>query len=122
VAGPAGFPIEPFTFTFQGNFSHLANFFARLQRFVVAGPNQLAVSGRLLNVNAISLAPSPQGFPQITASVSATTYVLPASQGLVDGATPLGPASSGTQPASSTAPSSTSTAPAPAVVSPGGGA
>ena len=30
VAGPAGFPIEPFTFTFQGSFFHLANFFGRL--------------------------------------------------------------------------------------------
>lgn len=119
VIGPAGFPIEPFTFTFQGNFFHLADFFARLQRFVVTSGKQLTVSGRLLNLNAISLGPAPQGFPQITATVSATTYLLPASQGLVDGATPAGPATSTSQPASGTTPSST--APAPAVVTAGGG-
>lgn len=120
VIGPAGFPIEPFTFTFQGNFFHLADFFARLQRFVVTSGTQLAVSGRLLNLNAISLGPAPQGFPQISATVSATTYLLPASQGLVDGATAAGPAGS-TAPASGTAPTSSSTAPAPAVVTAGGG-
>lgn len=119
VAGPAGFPIEPFTFTFQGSFFHLANFFGRLERFVVSAGQRLAVSGRLLNLDAINLGPGPGGFPQITATVSATTYLLPASQGLVDGATPVGPAATGTQQTSGT--TSSTTAPAPAVVTPGGG-
>lgn len=117
VAGPAGFPIEPFSFTFQGNFFHLANFFARLERFVVSTGQRLAVSGRLMNLDAISLGPASSGFPQITATVSATTYLLPASEGLVDGATPSGPAPAAPQQTSST----TSSVPAPAVVTAGGG-
>jgi type II secretory pathway pseudopilin PulG len=116
VVGPAGFPAEQFSFTFQGSFFHLANFFHRLQRFVVATGNGVSVSGRLITFNGISLAAGPSGFPQIAATVSATTYILPASQGLVNGATPVGPAeTSSTQPAST--PASSTAAPA-AVASP----
>jgi hypothetical protein len=104
--GPAGFPIEPFTFTFGGNFFHLADFLGRLQRFVVANNQRLSVSGRLMTLNAISLAPSSNGFPQITATISATTYLLPADEGLLNGATPAGPASSTTQTVSNQSPSS----------------
>lgn len=90
--GPAGFPIEPFTFTFTGNFFHLADFFGRLERFVIAGEKNISVSGRLMTLDAISLGPGPKGFPTITATVNATTYLLPAGQGLTAGATPAGPA------------------------------
>jgi type II secretory pathway component PulM len=106
TVGPAGFPIEPFTFTFGGNFFHLADFLGRLQRFVVANNQRLSVSGRLMTLNAISLAPNSSGFPQITATISATTYLLPASEGLLNGATPAGPASSTTQTVSNQSPSS----------------
>ena len=116
TVGPAGFPIEPFTFTFQGNFFHLANFFGRLQRFVQMGNQKLSISGRLMTLNAISLGPAPTGFPQITATISASTYLLPASQGLVNGATPLGPAPSSAQTVST--PSSGSTAPAAVLATP----
>ena len=118
--GPAGFPVEPFNFTFQGNFFHLANFFGRLERFVQATNNRIAVNGRLLTLEAINLVPSASGFPQIEASVSATTYLLPASQGLVGGATPTGPAQTPAgQPgptAASSSPSSAGSAPPAAVV------
>jgi type II secretory pathway component PulM len=106
TVGPAGFPVEPFTFTFGGNFFHLADFLGRLQRFVVANNQRLSVSGRLMTLNAISLAPSSNGFPQITATISATTYLLPADEGLLNGATPAGPASSTTQTVSNQSPSS----------------
>ena len=110
--GPAGFPIEPFTFAFEGNFFHLADFLGRLQRFVTVSNQGLAVSGRLMTLNAISLGPASSGFPRITASISATTFLLPASQGLVNGATPTGPASSSTQTVSTP---TSSSAPPPAV-------
>jgi type II secretory pathway pseudopilin PulG len=100
TVGPAGFPIEPFTFTFRGNFFHLADFFGKIERFVVATNKRVSVSGRLMTLNAISLSAGPKGFPQITASISATTYLVPAVQGIVNGATPSGPASAGTQTAS----------------------
>lgn len=115
TVGPAGFPVEPFTFTFAGNFFHLANFVGRLQRFVTASNKKLSVSGRLMSLNGITLAPSSTGFPEITATIAATTYLLPASEGLVNGATPAGPASSSTQTVSNPSPSS---AAPPAVVTP----
>jgi hypothetical protein len=119
TVGPAGFPVEPFTFTFQGTYSQLESFIGRLQRFVIAGPSSVSVSGRLMTLNAINLAAAPQGFPQITATISATTYVLPASQGVTNGATPAGPAA-GSSSSSGTATASTSTPPAaaPAVATP----
>lgn len=102
--GPAGFPIEPFTFTFAGNFFHLANFLGRLQRFVVANNQRLSVNGRLMTLDSISLVPSSNGFPQITATIGATTYLLPASEGLLNGATPAGPAPSTTQTVANSSP------------------
>jgi hypothetical protein len=114
--GAAGFPAEQFSFTFSGNFFHLSDFFARLQRFVVAKGTQIAVSGRLLTINAISFSEGPKGFPQITANVSATTYLAPASTGLLNGATAAGPAGTTATPAASgtssaAAPTATITAP-----------
>ena len=105
--GTAGFPIEPFTFTFQGNFFHLSDFFGRLEKFVVANNKNVAVSGRLISLNGITLAPNAATFPSITATVSATTYLLPSSEGLLNGATPAGPAApSSTQTVSNPSPSS----------------
>lgn len=113
VVGPAGFPVEPFTFTFQGSFFNLAGFLGRLQKFVTTNNQHVSVSGRLMTLNAITLGPASSGFPQIQATIAADTYLLPASQGLLNGATPAGPASSSTQTVSNTSP--TSAAP-PAVV------
>lgn len=110
--GPAGFPTEQFTFTFTGSFFHLSSFFHRLQQFVVAGQNRITVRGRLLTVNAISFQAGPTGFPQIEATVSATTYMAPASTGLTAGASAAGPAGT-----TSTTPSSSgSAAPAAATI------
>ena len=95
TVGAAGLPTLPFTFTFTGNFFHLANFFGRLERFVVATEQKVSVSGRLMTLNAISLGPGPKGFPQIAATMSATTYLVPANEGLTAGASPLGPAAAG---------------------------
>jgi hypothetical protein len=89
--GAAGLPTENFTFTLDGNFFHLANFFNRLENFVISRDDQLLISGRLMTLNAINLAPGGNGFPQINASISATTYIVPATEGAFDGATPAGP-------------------------------
>jgi hypothetical protein len=107
TVGPAGFPIEPFQFEFRGSFFHLASFFGRLQRLVQSTNGQILVRGRLLTVNAINLSAAPQGFPTITATITATTYLLPPTQGATAGATPSGPSAGSSQPvaagASSTA-------------------
>lgn len=113
--GTAGFPTEQFTFDFTGDFFQLSSFFKRLQQFVVAGKNSVSVSGRLISLNAISLAAGPKGFPQISATVSATTYMAPATTGLLNGATPAGPAGTTTTQAAS---GSSSSSAAPATITP----
>jgi type II secretory pathway pseudopilin PulG len=115
AVGPAGLPTLPFTFNFQGSFFHLANFLGRLQRFVVATNNKVTVSGRLMSLNAINFAPGAQGFPDIAATISATAYLVPASQGATNGASPSGPAASASPQSVS---SSTSTSPPTAAVTP----
>lgn len=115
TVGPAGFPVEPFTFSFRGSFFHLSDFLGRLERFVRATNSNVSVSGRLMTLNAISLGPGPSGFPQITASISATTYLVPSGQGLTTGGSPSSPSSgSGTQVSAPASGSSTS----PAVATP----
>jgi type II secretory pathway pseudopilin PulG len=92
AVGPAGFPTLPFTFTFRGNFFHLSDFFARLEKFVIATNKRVSVSGRLMSLNAINLGADPTlGFPHIVATIAATTYLVPATQGVLNGATPSGP-------------------------------
>ena len=81
----------PFSFTFTGSFFKLSSFFERLQNYIQASNKRVAVSGRLMTLNSIGLAAGPKGFPQITATAEATTYLLPADQGLFNGASALDP-------------------------------
>ena len=118
TVGPAGFPTEPFTFTFRGNFFHLADFLGRVQRFVVANNKGVSVTGRLMTLNAISLGPGPNGFPQISASIAASTYLIPSSEGLTNGASPTGPATPSSGQTVSTGASSSATPATPAVATP----
>ena len=97
AVGTAGFPTMPFTFTFTGDFFRLSDFVGRLERFLVVDDRRLLVNGRFLTIDGISLAAGPNGFPQIQANVTATSYLLPATQGLTNGATADAPA--GTAPA-----------------------
>ena len=92
--GGGAFDSEQFTFTFSGEFFNLSNFLARLEGFVVANGPTVRVRGRLMTLNALDLSAAPKGFPRMVADVSATTYLLPASQGSLNGATAAGPAGS----------------------------
>ena len=66
----------------------------------------LPLSGYRNYQSLINLVPGATGFPQITATVSATTYIVPADQGPFGGATPAGP-STASSPQASTSGSST---------------
>ncbi len=123
TAASAGFTQMPFTFTFNGSFNSLYSLFQQLDGFAqrtTAG--DVLVSGRLLTVQSVKLAPSTNSGSastgsgnskeQLAASITATAYVLPAGQSLTGGASPAGPAGT-TQTASTGAPSSAN---APAVV------
>jgi Type II secretion system (T2SS), protein M len=97
TVGAAGFPTMPFSFTFTGDFFRMSDFIGRLERFLVVGNRRMLVSGRFMAIDGIAFTAGPDGFPQIKANVTATAYLLPASQGLTDGATAAAPA--GTAPA-----------------------
>jgi hypothetical protein len=94
AVGAAGFPTMPFSFTFTGDFFRMSDFIGRLERFLVVRNSRMLVRGRFMTIDGIALTASPDGFPRIQANVAATTYLLPASQGLTDGATAAAPAAS----------------------------
>jgi hypothetical protein len=112
----------PFTFVFGGSFNDLYHLFRQLNAATVrTSSGGLQVSGRLLTLQAVKLEPAAaeSSSQQLTGTITATAYVLPASQGLTAGATPTSPATSGgatsaSSAAGSTTPSSSSAAPAPA--------
>jgi hypothetical protein len=93
TVGPAGFPMMPLTFSFRGNFFRLSKFFQRLDAFVKKNNESIDVTGRLLTVDTLRLEPDDiTGFPNIKASVQATSYLVSPLEGATGGATPAGPA------------------------------
>jgi hypothetical protein len=122
AAAIAGFTQMPFTFVFNGTFSDLYHLFQQLNRTTVrTASGGLQVSGRLLTIQSAKLAPASGGAEtgkggaeQLTGTITATAYVLPAAQGLTGGATSASPASGGssTSVASSASAASSPTAPA----------
>lgn len=106
---PAGFTQMPFTFVFNGTFFDLERLLNRVDEFTVRTTSgSLHVSGRLLTIQSVKLAPKTEGGATatgaknlpLTGTITATAYVLPASQGLTGGATSSSPASTGTATAS----------------------
>jgi Tfp pilus assembly protein PilO len=73
------FSAMPFSLSFSGNFATLGSFFARLERFVSLKGDEIAVSGRLMRVESISLSPGEGGWPALTAQVGASSYIVPKS-------------------------------------------
>jgi len=98
--GTAGFSAMPFTFSFLGSFGNLSRFFARMERFVTLRNERMDVSGRLLRLESIDLQVDQTGFPKIRAQIGASSYLVPATEGITAGATPQGPAT--TTPAATT--------------------
>lgn len=92
TVGPAGFPVMPFSFGFRGQFFRLGKFFQRLDAFVKANNRNLGVTGRLLTVDSLKLEPDAAGFPNIKATVEATSYLVSPLEGPTGGATASGPA------------------------------
>ncbi len=119
AAATAGFTQMPFTFVFSGSFSDLYRLFQQLNAATVRkSSGGLQVSGRLLTLQDVKLEPTAAGEPsageQLTGTITATAYVLPASQGLTAGATPTSPTSAaGATTAASSSSSSTSSSSSP---------
>jgi len=92
TVGTAGFPTMPFTFDFTGSFFNMQRFVKALDDYTSVNGKAISVKGRLLTVDGVALQAGPKGFPQVDASVVATSYLLPADEGLTNGATATAPA------------------------------
>jgi hypothetical protein len=101
TAASSAFSQMPFTFVFNGSFFNLEHLFQQLNRFTQRTTSgSLEISGRLLTVQSVKLAPLTSGAAEpskgsLSGTITATAYVLPASQGLTAGASPAGPAGAG---------------------------
>lgn len=127
AATPAAFTQMPFTFIFKGSYFELARLLGQIDDFArsagqasttIADTGGVRVKGRLLTVQGVSIALEGQGSPaggktaggELTATITASAYVLPTGQGLTDGATPAGPAGTSAPSASGPPSSPTSSA------------
>lgn len=112
TVGPAGFPVMPFSFNFRGTFFRMGDFFRQLDAFVRDSGDNVDVTGRLLTIDSVKLEPDASGFPNIKATVTASSYLTSPLEGATGGATAAGPDGStttaaGAAPAGSTTPPTT---------------
>jgi hypothetical protein len=109
AASTAGFTQMPFTFVFNGSFTDLYHLFQQLDGATVrTASGGLHVSGRLLTLQGVKLEPAlasagGSSSGKLTGTITASAYVLPASEGLTGGATPSTPAASATSTAATSA-------------------
>lgn len=90
--GPAGLAVMPYTLTFNGSFFDLADFIHGLDSLVETKNSEVDVTGRLITINGFDLAAdSNKGFPQLEASFTVTTFLVPPDQGVTAGASPTSP-------------------------------
>jgi Tfp pilus assembly protein PilO len=126
AAASAGFTQMPFTFVFNGSFNDLYRMFQQMNRFTTrTTAGGLRVSGRLLTIQSTKLLPAgpasgPGATPtqQLIGTITATAYVLPATQGLTGDATAASPTGGAATPVSSAGSTGSSSAPAIARVTP----
>jgi type II secretory pathway pseudopilin PulG len=103
AVGTAGFPTMPFSFDFDGTFFDMQRFLKSIGGLTSVKGTNIDVKGRLLTVDGVALTAGPSGFPDVTAQVIATSYLLPADEGLTGDGT-----ASSTTPATTTGAAGTS--------------
>lgn len=74
----SGYRVLPIDLAFNGNFYNLSDFLFRLRSLVAVRDGKLVANGRLLDVESVSFAAGPAGFPQLTATVLVNAYVYEA--------------------------------------------
>jgi hypothetical protein len=119
TVGPAGLPVQPYEFKYTGDFFNVADFLGDVDKTVTTKSGEPVVHGRLMTVDGFSLIGDLiTGFPNVEANFAITTYIVPPGQGITGGATPAGPAPTGsTSPTPVSTPTTTST-PATAAATP----
>jgi hypothetical protein len=95
AAKAAGLKASTYNLNFTGSFYHLNDVFTGIEDMVTVNKGRVGVTGRLLDVNSISM--TVTNFPQLAATVVMTGYELPvaaaAAQATASGAvTPSAPA------------------------------
>jgi hypothetical protein len=126
-AATAGFSTMPFSFTFGGSFFNLEHLLHKITNFATLSPTgSVNVNGRLLSIQSVALTATAasgtpgtkatMAAPELTGTVSASAYVLPAGQSVTGEASPASPAGAAAPAASTT--SSSTTAPATVTVTP----
>lgn len=101
--GPAGLAVMPYNLTFKGSFFHVADFIHGLDSLVETTNEEVEVTGRLITINGFNLVEnSAKGFPELEASFTVTTFLVPPEQEITGGATPTSPEPSATQVATTT--------------------
>jgi Tfp pilus assembly protein PilO len=118
AASSSSFAALPFTLTVSGGFFEIERLFRKLDDLTtLSGPGDISVAGRLLTVQSVKLAPADgsglENTSELTGSITASAYVLPASQSLTGGA--ASPSGSSATPASASS-SSSSSVTTPAIV------
>ena len=122
----AGFTQLPFTFVFEGSYFDLEHLFHQLTDFATYNTTgDLQVSGRLLTIQSVKLSPTSatsasgvSSTSKLTGTITATAYVLPASQGLTGAASAASPTGAAASATTTTTPASSPTAPAIVKVNP----
>lgn len=89
----------PFSFRFEGDFFGLQRLLKQIDRFTRVDGTQVAVNGRLLTIDGVTLSPGRSGLPKIQGMIIARAYVAD-----------LPPALPSSTPAGGTAPAGTPTA------------
>lgn len=84
-APTGGFELLPFEYRFKGDFFDLEDLIHNMTALVERRNQEYAVTGRLISIEGFTM-------KRGDITVLATTYMLPADQGLFGGATPQGPA------------------------------
>ena len=104
TVAPVEFQKVPFEYKFKGSFYNLEKLIHNINGLVDRRNQELAIAGRLITI---------EGFAMTRGKITvlATSYMLPADQGLFGGATPQAPA--GTDPAAPQAASTGTATPAP---------
>jgi type II secretory pathway pseudopilin PulG len=105
-----GFKVLPFEYKFKGDFFDLEELIHNMTGLVERRNQELAVTGRLITIKGFTM-------KRGNITILATTYMLPADQGLFGGATPQGPADAAA-PQAAAAGSATPTPPTAAVTTP----
>lgn len=119
-AAAASFTQMPFTFVFNGSFFDLEHLFHQLDSFAsTTSSGAIQVRGRLLTIQSIKLSPTEKSSSEsgpsgnLSGTITATAYELPAGQGLTGSGSAAAPA--GAVP-SATSPTTSSSPAAPAIV------